>query len=169
MSILLISTGKSPLSSFWMPPHLCSHAVPRSCEFLGEETALLFRVCTLPNTAGPRFTALRCCRYNCKQQQQQTQPISAPAHLHLDWAHSWHVCPDLILQESWGQESRLICRDEISLLPAHFPIAADPSCSSPVEDQMCPWSDASWQLLCVCKIRALKKARLKQQWFSGTS
>lgn len=101
MSILLISTGKSPLSSFWMPPHLCSRAVPRSCEFLGEETALLFQVCTLPNTAGPRFTALRCCRYNCKQ--QQTQPISAPAHLHLDWAHSWRVCPDLILQESWGK------------------------------------------------------------------
>jgi len=40
-------------------------------------------------------------------------------------------------------------------------VAADPGCSSPVEDQMCCWSDASWQLFCLCKIRALKKARLK--------
>lgn len=143
------------------PLHLCSCAVLRSCEFPGEETALLFQVCTLPNTAGPQFTAPRCCTCKCKQQQQQTPPISAPAHMNLDWARSWHACLNLILQESSGQESHLMCRDEISLLPAHFPTAADPSCSSPVEDQMCPWSDASWQLLCLCKIRAVKKSQVK--------
>lgn len=52
------------LSPLFGPTHLYSLALPISCELLGEETALLLQICTLPNPAGPQFTTLRCCRYN---------------------------------------------------------------------------------------------------------